>query len=265
VLSTLRMAYTAGEPPSSRMCLDLIGKVPGALWLAGRNAGLETLPDEIAAQIELTPRGIPVVVGEAVSDRAASLAGLAGAARHALRLPGGARTVCVPARDPAPPLWTRVAVWWVAATGALALTIGVLEAMVSADSGTRERLLQMKQLKQRVTDKRQALDEIASRRAFLEKRLPHRQTRMLGLLDALAATVPEEMVIDRLEETDREAVDAGGRALSEKSVQHFAQALAARMKPLGLSVTDLNVRSQGSPGRPGYVFTLRLVPVAGAT
>jgi len=88
---------------------------------------------------------------------------------------------------------------------------------------------------------------------------------MIGVLDALAATVPEEMVIDRLEETDREAVDAGGRALSEKSVQHFAQALAARMKPLGLSVTDLNVQSQGSPWRPGYVFTLRLVPVAGAT
>jgi len=85
---------------------------------------------------------------------------------------------------------------------------------------------------------------------------------MIGVLDALATTVPEEMVIDRLEETDREAVDAGGRALSEKAVQRFGRDLAARVKPLGLSVTDLNVRSQGSPGRPGYVFTLRLVPTA---
>ena len=258
----LRMAYMSGEPLSLRMCLGLIGKETGAIWWAGGRAGSEALPAEIAAQIQPAPRGIPVGVRAGASETTTLLAGIAGAARHAFRLPGGARAVCVSARDPAPPPWERVGMWWVAAACALALLIGGLELLLVADSETRARLLERKRLEQRVTEQRQALDALASRRAFLEQRLPQRQTQLLGLLDALAGTVPEAVVIDRLEETDREAVDTGGRALSEEVVQRFAQALAARVKPLGLAVTDLNVRTQSlrTGGPPRYVFTLRLTP-----
>jgi len=265
-VNEFRMAYTAGEPLSSRMCLELIGKKTGSIWLAGRSAGLEALSAELAAQLQQEPRRIPVDVREGSSETAASLASLAGATRHALRLPGAARTVCVPARDPAPPLWERVAVWWVAAACALALLIGGLEVSLATGSKTRERVLQVKRLEQRVAGKHQELDELAKRRAFLEQQLPHRQTLMLGVLDALAGTVSEETVIDRLKETDREEIDLGGWALSEKAVQRFAQDLTMSVKPLGLSITDLNVRTQtGRLGLPGYAFTLRLVPTAIST
>lgn len=265
-INELRMAYTAGEPASLRMCLELIGKETGSIWLAGRSAELEALSAELAGQLRQEPRRIPVDVREGSSETVASLVSLAGAARHALRLPGAARAVCVPARDPAPPLWERVTVWWLAAACILTLMVGMLEISLATGARTRERVQQIKQLEQRVASKHQELDELAKKQAFLEQQLPHRQALILGLLDALAGTVSEEVVIDRLKETDLEEIDVGGWSLSEKAVQRFAQDLTVSVKPLGLAVTDLNVRTQtGRLGLPGYAFTLRLVPTAIST
>lgn len=129
--ASIQIHHAVGPtPPSDKIFLDLLGtEDKSAIWLAGRGPRVKALAADLTHLLNREVRLIPVSaakeVRQTVSEEA--LAGMAGAARNALRLAGAARTLPVPARDPAPPLWQRPLTYALAAAAALLLMIGSLE------------------------------------------------------------------------------------------------------------------------------------------
>src|SRR5690606_5327689 len=96
--------------------------------------------------------------------------------------------------------------------------------------------------------------------------LAYRTVLVWTLLEKLATTAGENVLIDAVEETPNLGFRIAGWALTENDAQQFIQAFKAAMEPWGADVSDPIVRSQAGPlGLLGYDIHFRLVEIKDAT
>ncbi|MCG3117788.1 MAG: hypothetical protein LLH30_19125 [Candidatus Manganitrophus sp. SA1] len=285
-VQALQLYYAADRSFSEEAPLAWVGGEADTLYLSGQDHRIHPLSAALAALRQQETRFIPVEVEPSTLPHgmsAAALSGMLGAARHALRLPGGGRAVCVPAHDPGPPLRQRVGIWWVSA-GLLALVIigivelslavrrqaarrhqaealGTLNALKREGSAIQERQEAIKKVQRSLEERKQEWEEIAQRRTYLESELPGRVDRILSFLDRVAVALPKEMVLERITE-EQGSFLIRGWSLSERAIQRFAEQLAVAMTPLGLKAVSLDVSAErGRLGLAGHAVTLRLAPI----
>jgi hypothetical protein len=248
--------------PAARVCRELLeGTDPAATFVCGPLAGA-------AAGVVVFE---PPVRG-AVEGGPAAWAGVAGAARHAAG--HGGPLAAVPARDPGPSLLRRTGVRWAAAillvaavaAGMDRLTARSLSRAVQGLGEAQERLdkltRQIREAEQRGTDAGAIATEISAlekerdallhRLRVLEEGVAARARLLPELLDALAAAANDEVLVDRTNEESPGRIRVEGRALSERSVQAFAQSVAARVLPLRLRVVDQAIRKGSLRGATAY-------------
>lgn len=286
-IQALQLYYAADRSFSEEAPLAWVGGEADTLYLSGQDHRIHPLSAALAALRQQETRFIPVEVEPSTLPdgmSAAALSGMLGAARHALRLPGGGRAVCVPARDPGPPLRHRVGIWWLSA-GLLALVIvgtaefslavrrqaarrhqaealEALNALKEEASAIQERQEAIKRVQKSLEERRREWREMSQRRDYLESELPGRADRILSFLDRVAGALPKEMVLERVAE-EQGAFLIRGWALSERATQRFAEQLAVAMIPLGLKTASLDVSTEkGRFGLAGHTVILRLVPTS---
>lgn len=281
----LQLYYTAGHTISEEAHLSWISNKTDTLYISGEESRVRPLSETLTSIRQQETRSIlvevePSSLPEGVTT--AALSGILGAARHMLRLPGRSRAVSVPAYDPGPPFWQRISVWWISAGIALILIIGLIElylgfrmnevrarqteglnvlnALEKEVSEIKDRSEAAKKLKEVLLERRKELDEAARRRAFLEKELPARASRVLSLLEDIASTLPADMIIRRIEGKEDGEIFIIGWGISEKGIQRFAEQLAKGIWPLGLRMASLDVKMEkGRLGLPGHAVEVRLV------
>jgi hypothetical protein len=285
-VQALQLYYAADRSFSEEAPLSWVGGEADTLYLSGQDHRIHPLSAALAALRQQETRFIPVEVEPSSLPpgmSAAALSGMLGAARHALRLPGGGRAVCVPAHDPGPPLRQRVGVWWFSAALLALAILGILEsslairrktarrhhaealetlnALKREGSAIQERQEEIKKAQKSLEERKREWEEIAQRRVYLASELPGRADRILSLLDRVAGALPKEMVLERVAE-EQGAFLIRGWALSERAIQQFAERLAAAMIPLGLKTVSLDVTAEKSRlGLAGHAVTLRLAPI----
>lgn len=263
-------------------CHDLLRGDIRTPWLHGEWTRYPVLVEQLIERLGRELKPVPL----AHEVQAAwSTAGVAGAAAHALGLQPRAMAVRLRGRPPGPPLYQRPQAWVAAAVAAALLGTGALEwsflaraQSLEAERATyQEKLAAIESVSLRIKDEKQEaatteqtlktleeeLETVRLRRRFLAEVLPRRVEFVQSFLADLAATVSPEIVLDEITESETQAIQVRGWALSEKAAQQFARNLAAAMQPWSLTVEGLAVRSQpGRLGLTGYALSLQLAPVA---
>lgn len=280
-VASLQLYYNIDRPLSEDVPAVWVGGEAAALFPPGEGHPIRSLPGGLLTLRSEGNRFIPVEVEPSALPsgmEAASLSGILGAARHAWGLSGESRAVCVPGRDPGPPLRRRPEVWW-GATGLLILFVlgglelfltvrlerarsrfteasQALKALRDESAAVRERREAVKKLQETVQERRRESEEIARRRLFLELQLPGRADRILSLFERVTAALPAEMVIERIAE-EGEGIEIVGWALSERAIQRFARRLAAAIAPMKIVGLDVSAE-KGGRGRSGHKANLRI-------
>lgn len=274
-LVSLEIVPTSELEPPADACRELLDGAQGAL-LCGSLAD----PALVASLGGKAGIFAPPVRGD-VGGSPAAFAGLAGTARHAAGR--GGPLAAVPARDPAPPLLRRTGVRWAAAILLVAtavlladrLTARALTRSVRDLAAARERLRRVTgeigDAERRTADAAALAKEIASleeerdalsaRRRMLEEGVSARARLLPLLLDALAAAASDEILLERTVEESPGRIRIDGRALSERGVQAFGRAVAAKVLPMRLRVVDLAIRRESRGG--SYSWSLLLDPLPG--
>lgn len=291
-VASMQLYYSIDRPLSEEVPPVWVVGETAALGLAGEDHLIRSLPEGFPTLPSHGPaneaaarenRFIPVEVEPSSLPRglsAASLSGILGAARHAWGLPGASRAVCVPARDPGPPLRQRPSVWWRAAGLAAILILAGLElslslrgasararfteasralkALKDENAAVLERRETLKKVYGSIKEKRKEMEEAAGRRTLLETELPARTGRILSFLDRVTGALPEEMAIERIAEEGEEVLISGW-AGAERTIQQFALRLASAIAPLGLKIVGLEV-SDEKEGFHRHRALFRLAP-----
>ncbi|MDD2932504.1 MAG: hypothetical protein PHO76_01310 [Methylotenera sp.] len=245
------------------------------IWLAsaiGESDGLE---------ISLTSMlGRPV--NQLAIVKADATPGMLGAARNALSLAGAGRSCAVFVQGAKVPLWQSIEFRAVAAGLLLVMTVGAAEVVLQLRQNLAEaeaervgkaaavmdeavgkvqvRIDEIKKLKDGLKAKNESLDKLQKRMDLLTIDVPKRNELVQSLLADLSSTVPEDMVIDRIEETPKDGFRVSAWTLTEKSAQQFVKAFQSAMESLGFKVMDVTVSSQtGRLSLQGYALRFRLV------
>lgn len=280
-IESIHMHYLSGAPLSAEACMQAVGRTPVShLWLSGRTCMVPELAGELADRFGLDSQTIPVEASdrESTGSREDSLAPLVAAARHCLL--ADPHAACIPARERAAPLWKRplahtaclVLVFVLALAGVDWFARAALQEAAVAHTAAlgeydqwdidRERLEGRIRTVERMQQERETRQqELAHTRAkidFLETALSERERFVLELLQAVAASTSEEVVVDSIREEDR-AVHVVGWSLSQDAAQKFVRAVAAAAPRWGLSVRDDPIQEdQGRLGLSGYGIDIRM-------
>lgn len=263
VLEACLEAYHALTPPEAKTVILASAR--------GESEGLAT--------------GLAAISGRAVQplplESAEATPGMLGAVRHALGLRGAERGCAVSVQGPKVPLWHRVEVRAIAAGMLLLLAVGGAEAVLQVRQGLAEaerdrvgkaaaeldaaiakvqgRIDHIKKLQDELKAKNDEIDALQKRMDLLATEVPKRAALVQALLNELSSTVPDDMVIDRIEETPQAGFRITAWALTEKSTQQFVKSFQTAMAPFGLKLKDVTVDTQ--PGRLsllGYTLKFRV-------
>jgi len=256
-----------GETPA-QVCRELLDHEARETLVTGSLAG-PALVEDLGGRTTLLD---PSVRGEAEP-------GLAGVARHAAR--SGGPGVAVPARDPSPPLRRRPVAWWcgtVLVLGLIALGADrILEASVrkaaeelaaaktpwetvdreirELESARGEAEAILKEIETLEAER----DRLSRCRAELEAGIGARRGVLPKLLEVLAEAVTADVFVDRVVEEQPGRIRVEGSALSERAVQVFSGAVAARVAAMRLRIAEPAIRA--APEGP-YAFGFLLEPVS---
>lgn len=260
-------AYHALTPPDAQ-----------AVWLAsavGESDGLEV---GLASMLGHTVEQLASIKGDATQ-------GMLGAARNALVLTGAARCCAVSVLGPKVPLWQKIEFRAIAAGLLLILGLGAAElvlqlrqniaeaehdrvakvaaVMDEAVSKVQVQIDHIKKLQGDLKAKKEEMVQLKNRMDLLAKEVPKRSALVQSLFAELNSTVPDDMVIDHIEEAPQFGFKVTAWSLSEKSAQQFVKAFQAAMEPSGLKLMDVTVSGQlGRLGLQGYVLRFRAVKQA---
>lgn len=209
-------------------------------------------------------------------------AGMLGAARDFFHMPGAGRCSSVSVRGPRPPIWQRVEARAIAVSILLVLIIATLElslhirkdmaqgrhntvatAKKEFDAIVAEaqaKVDAVNKVKADIAAKEAETDKLMERFDFFAVELPGRAAFVQNLLNELANTVGEDVVINAVEETPNLGFRIAGWALSESAAQYFIQSFKTAIAFWNVDVVDPIVRAQaGRLGMMGYDIHFRLV------
>ncbi|PPC97352.1 hypothetical protein [Methylotenera mobilis] len=245
-----------------------------AIWLGsaiGESDGLE---------ISLTSMlGRPVNQLSSISSQVTP--GMLGAARHLLEMEGAARCCGVSVLGPSVPIWQSVEARAIAAALLLLLGVGAAETILQLRQNLAEQAHEeitaqaavmdeavgrvqvqidaINKLKESLKAKNDEIDLLKTRTDLLAVDAPKRSAFLQALLIELSSVTPDDMVLERIEETPRDGFRFTAWSLSEKSAQQFVKSFQSAMDPYGLKVVEVSVGSQvGRLGLTGYILRLRL-------
>ncbi|CAG0955083.1 hypothetical protein MTYP_00412 [Methylophilaceae bacterium] len=247
------------------------------VWLTTAFGESDGLDDGLSGMIGRAIDWLPLQSREATP-------GMLGAALDFLKPKGSRRCCSVSVRGPRPPIWQRVEARAVAACLLLLLVIGVLELtlLVRSDlaQGEHARVADAKKdfdaavaraqaqidavnkVKADIGAKEAELSKLADRFDFFAIELPARASFIQSLLEDMAATMTEDVVVNVIEETPNYGFRVAGWALSDVAAQQFIQSFKAAMATWGMDIADPIVRAQaGRLGLMGYDMHFRLVQI----
>ncbi len=245
------------------------------IWLASAIGESDGLEISLTSMLGRPVNQLEIVKGDATP-------GMLGAARNALVLAGAERSCAVSVQGAKVPLWQSVEFRAIAASLLLVLGLGAAEAVLQLRQNLAEaealrvgkaaavmdeavgkvqvRIDEIKKLKDELKTKNETLDKLQKRIDLLAIDVPKRTALVQSLLADLSSTVPEDMVIDRIEETPKDGFRVSAWSLTEKSAQQFVKAFQSAMESLGFKVMDVTVSSQtGRLSLQGYALRFRLV------
>ncbi|NOS95247.1 MAG: hypothetical protein HOP26_02365, partial [Methylotenera sp.] len=245
------------------------------IWLASAIGESDGLEISLTSMLGRPVNPLEIVKGDATP-------GMLGAARNALALAGAGRSCAVSVQGAKLPLWQSIEFRAIAAGLLLVIAVGAAEAVLQLRQNLAQaeaervgkaaavmdetvgkvqvRIDEIKKLKDELKAKNETLDKLQKRIDLLAIDVPKRTALVQSLLADLSSTVPEDMVIDRIEETPKDGFRVSAWSLTEKSAQQFVKAFQSAMESLGFKVMDVTVSSQtGRLSLQGYALRFRLV------
>lgn len=252
-----------------------------AVWLASAMSGADGLEINLASMLGKPVNQLATVKGDVSS-------GMLGAARHAMSLLGATRCGAVLVNGPKVPLWNKVEFRALAAGLFLLLSVGAAELVLQLRQNLAEaehekaakaaatmdeavakvqvRIDAIKAMKADIKAKNEAIDKLQKSIDLLTVDVPNRTALVQKLMNDLSITVPEDMVIDRIEESSKDGFKVLAWTLSEKSAQQFVKSFNAAMTSVGLSAVDVTVTPQtGRLSLQGYGLRFRAVNTQNST
>lgn len=240
---------------------------------------------DVAHTIESITQKSVVLLQRLAADVSSTMQGVA---HHLLFKTKRGWSCGIPVQGPKQPLWKNVeARAIVAGVSLLALVIlleiglqisqGIAESgheKVSAEkkvldaavAQVQSQIDAVKKVKDEIKAKKAELEQVNKRYEFFALELPARTVVVQSLLQALATTVNDDVVINVIEETPNVGIRLEGWALSEAAGQRFIQSFKEAIKPLGYELVQPLVRAQaGRMGLSGYGVTFRLLEEADVT
>jgi hypothetical protein len=205
-------------------------------------------------------------------------------ARHALVRETEVEEICIRAQDPVNPLWRRPAAWVAAAGVAILLGLGCAEASLALQMRASQAQLdalnasgsapapgpllsstaESKRLRTLLAEQQKELNQLQMVHQVAERELPRCTNLLPNLLDALAEAVSEELVLERVEHADGNAVTVVAWSLTQLAAQRLGHQLALDERLWCLELAENNVRSaKGRLGLDGYLVELRFVGSSG--
>ncbi|MBI4615926.1 MAG: hypothetical protein HY720_20075 [Planctomycetes bacterium] len=269
----VRIAYTADRSPSAAEAIEILGGGVEALFYAGRTPGLAQLASDVArlAGVECRPIAVAFAGPLPAGTSEVSLAGIAGAARHALGRVLPHRAVAISTPRPRSSLASRGAVCaaFLLAAAAVALVLfeqrlgrdlesaeasraeaaGRLEAVVGEVALLSRRAAEAEKAQGDVARRREALEPLRRRIEFLVTDLPARGALAPGLLAALARAAGPDVVVDAV------VLDLAGElrfeawAVSEAGAEALVRRLLPELLPWRFSIKKQSIEEK--PGRLG--------------
>lgn len=287
-------SFTLHKPEATASDLDLLLEVyhdltpPDAtsIWLAGGSPAVEQQASDLAAMIGREVELMPWPGGTEVG----LTPGMAGVARHAMGM-AGAHLVCeIPAEGPRIPIWQQPQFRLAAAGVMLVLLLGVAEAVLQ----TRQYLLQdehkrvsakmaefdaakarvqaeidkVKAAKDKIKAVKDEMAQVDRRMGFYGGTLAERSVMVQLLLEELAATIPGDVVIDKIEETPRDGFRIYAWSVTERGATQFVQTFKETMAGWEVVVEDVSLTpQQGRYNLPGFAIKFEAVaaPASPAT
>lgn len=276
----LEVQTTEDQPPAPEALGELLaaGEAGDMIRICGPLAS-RGLAGALEAQCGRPVRMLEGFPEAPAGDDAASSAVVLGCAHHALGLGTPRIPPCVPARDPAAPLWRRPALQAAGSVLLLALAGTALDrwyqerrilaehealaaekrlARMRAEREAREHLAtRARKLQEALAEKESERRLLRRRLDYLETELPRRLELLPALLGALAASADGDVCLDAVREIASGRIQVEGRAAGFAAAQRHAGALEHHLRPLGLTLArqDLHGRSAGQ-GLPTFRFVL---------
>jgi len=283
-VKAIRLYPTHGRLPSPAMVDSSMTAGTERVWLGGHDPQLPSLSESFRAMFDKPVEDIPLPPYPLIQDSSrlpTNWSALVGAGHYAFHIPGSVPTVAIPAQDPKPPIWKREEFGWMAAVGGATLIVLVLEIFLTVrlnsaqktfdevDSQLRKvetavgkvqsRIDAVKKIEEKMAQRRNELESLQERQAFLQDRLPRRDRFVPALFDAITSSVSSEVLIDQVTEHDETDIEVNGWALTEQAAQQFAQNLGISLGPWGRTVVDFKVWDQtGRLGIQGYALSLQV-------
>jgi hypothetical protein len=210
-------------------------------------------------------------------------ASLESVARHALRLCAPSRLVKIEAQTPAPPVWKSREFWPWAIIVILFISFISVEFWMRAEADRNEwkldeldieydRRMEIKNEAAQTQSEIRRLEEVLrsmeveiqqkqERMTLLDDVILHRQELVPGLLQAIGEAIPNDVVMDLLEENaDRTGFYLEGWTARETEGQRFGNLLNEKLAPWNYKVGDIRLtRGRGRLGAEGFLLKIRLV------
>lgn len=278
VVTAVRMIQS-GRHSLIDACLEAYHGVtppePPGIMLAGPCQPETTLAGDLQTMTGREVLQLPVLATEITH----AMQGIA----HDLLLHGKTRFCgAISVQGPKPPIWKQVEARAIAAgvvmVGLVVLTEIVMQVRyelvdsryqkISAEKKTfdaavaavQEQIDAVKKARDEIKAKEAELQKVMNRFDFFAIELPGRSAYVQNVMDELARSINDDVVINILEETPNMGLRLEGWALSEAAAQRFIQTFKDAMRPWGADVADPIVRAQaGRLGLLGYSLTFRLV------
>jgi len=286
-MESLRLYYLSDEEPSLGICQDLIGDRVNKVFFAGGDKNLKKIykemKDHIHSENQLFTFSKKIDVPDSVPQE--SVANLIGAVSHITGLPDGKRIASVSAEDPGPPLKNRNEFWLFVAMAIIVFVMELVETSLQMNlkgfkkeaihvmnkleplEDANEKILRQiktnNELQSSLDEKMQVLNRGIEKIKLMEVLLEERQSFVPFLMRAVAGAVNDDVVMERIIETNKQTFQITGWALTEKSAQQFVRSLSRDMVESNMNTEDLSVWVQaGRTGMNGYAFSLNLVEIS---
>lgn len=254
------------------------------IWLAENSHGAEKLAESLHAVLDREVQAIPSFNFGTNGNALTIGSGMVGAAFHAWRLTGSGLISGVAVNGPQPPFWQRREVRMGAASLAALVLILAMEVSLQVRTYLHESELEalnlkfkqssdaankvksqidaVNKIKVELDAKEKALEAIDRQLQLVKSDLPGRNALVRGFLDDLDKLLPDDVVIDSIQEIPGVGFRVSAWAISDSSAQRFVKNFADFVRQWNQRVVDVSVDSMsGRLGMQGYQLKFRVFAV----
>lgn len=283
-IEALTVHYHSHPAMDATKCLDFADlQNKEEVWIAGRSPEMKEIKSGLAGRISGQVEYLKTQLQQKGVSRVARgfLAGVTDAVTHAMGAAAEGSCVCVPVRDPAPPLVRRPVTWWAAAAVALLLSVGFSEYYFY--SHERQKTTELTQLQGKLQRQKNeveaikkhnrtisALEEklvamrseqegVARKRVALERFLRSRTEYPAEVLTALGKSAGSDVSVERVVDHSDGTLEIDVWSLTEESLQRFAHAVIGELRDWQLLEAKSSVIPKiGQYELPGFALALLL-------